>query len=101
MAYGALATISVAKPTNLDIFVLDNERYGETGMQTSHTGPGIDLASVAHASGFVDTAVLRRQSEIAALTSGQTGAPREVRGSTCSRSARRLSLGLFHHAMLC
>ena len=68
MAYGALATISVSKPTNLDIFVLDNERYGETGMQTSHTGQGIDLASVAHASGFADTAVLRHMSEITALT---------------------------------
>ena len=40
MAYGALATIAVAKPTNLDIIVLDNQHFGETGMQDSHTGMG-------------------------------------------------------------
>ena len=43
MAFGSLATIAVAKPCNLDIVVLDNEHYGETGMQQSHTGRGIEL----------------------------------------------------------
>ncbi len=52
MAFGALATISVARPTNLDIIVLDNQHFGETGMQDSHTGMGIDLAAVAGAAGF-------------------------------------------------
>ena len=46
MAFGSLATIAVAKPANLDIIVLDNQRYGETGMQLSHTELGIDLAAV-------------------------------------------------------
>lgn len=55
MAFGALATISVAKPRNLDIIVLDNEHYGETGMQESHTGMGVDLSAVAAASGFAET----------------------------------------------
>jgi len=55
MAFGALATISVARPGNLDIIVLDNQHFGETGMQDSHTGMGISLASVAAAAGF-DTA---------------------------------------------
>ena len=45
MALGSLATIAVAKPRNLDIVVLDNHHFGETGMQTSHTGRGIDLAN--------------------------------------------------------
>ncbi len=54
MAFGALATISVAAPDNLDIIVLDNQHYGETGMQESHTGRGIDLAAVAGAAGFDD-----------------------------------------------
>lgn len=67
MAYGALATISVAAPKNLDIIVLDNGHYGETGMQQSHTSRGIDLAAVAKASGFADTAVLTRDDEVADL----------------------------------
>ncbi len=58
MALGGLTTIAVAKPTNLDIVVLDNERYGETGMQESHTAQGADIAAIAAASGFADTAVI-------------------------------------------
>ncbi|OWU83096.1 aldehyde dehydrogenase [Oceanicola sp. 22II-s10i] len=52
MAMGALATIGVAKPGNLELFVLDNEHYAETGMQGSHTGQGVDLALVAGGCGF-------------------------------------------------
>lgn len=52
MAFGALATISVAKPRNLDIIILDNQHFGETGMQDSHTGKGINFAAVAAAAGF-------------------------------------------------
>ena len=33
-----------AAAANLSIVVLDNERYGETGMQATHTAHGIDLA---------------------------------------------------------
>ncbi|MEO6651486.1 MAG: thiamine pyrophosphate-dependent enzyme [Ilumatobacteraceae bacterium] len=67
MALGSLATIAVAAPSNLDIVVLDNERYGETGMQTSHTGHGLDLASVAAACGFPSTGVVRRLDELERL----------------------------------
>jgi len=59
MAFGALATISVAKPTNLDIIVLDNQHFGETGMQDSHTGKGINFATVAAACGFEQTREIR------------------------------------------
>ena len=59
MALGGLATIAVARPRNLDIVVLDNGHYGETGMQVSHTGRGLDLAAVAAACGFAETAVAR------------------------------------------
>ncbi|MFT5268859.1 MAG: thiamine pyrophosphate-dependent acetolactate synthase large subunit-like protein [Acidimicrobiales bacterium] len=68
MAYGALATIAVANPANLDVFVLDNEHYGETGMQMSHTSRGINLAAVAEASGFVETALFRRLDDVVELT---------------------------------
>jgi len=47
MGLGALATIGVQQPANLTVVVIDNERYGETGMQTTHTAHGVDLAGVA------------------------------------------------------
>jgi len=52
MGLGALATIGRAKPKNLSIAVLDNGRYGETGMQESHTASGTRLDQVAMACGF-------------------------------------------------
>ena len=52
MGLGSLATIAVQAPRNLAIVVLDNERYGETGMQATHTAHGVDLAAIAAASGF-------------------------------------------------
>jgi thiamine pyrophosphate-dependent acetolactate synthase large subunit-like protein len=47
MALGALATIGVAHPRNLTLIILDNQHFGETGMQASHTGRGIDLSAIA------------------------------------------------------
>ena len=52
MGLGSLATVGVQKPANLAIVVIDNERYGETGMQTTHTAAGLDLAAVASACGL-------------------------------------------------
>lgn len=52
MGLGSLATIAVEAPKNLAIVVLDNERYGETGMQATHTAHGVDLAGIAAAAGF-------------------------------------------------
>jgi thiamine pyrophosphate-dependent acetolactate synthase large subunit-like protein len=52
MGLGALATIGVQKPANLTVVVIDNERYGETGMQHTHTAHGVDLNGVAQACGF-------------------------------------------------
>jgi thiamine pyrophosphate-dependent acetolactate synthase large subunit-like protein len=52
MGIGALATIGVQKPANLTVVVIDNERFGETGMQETHTAHGVDLAGVARACGF-------------------------------------------------
>jgi thiamine pyrophosphate-dependent acetolactate synthase large subunit-like protein len=37
------------------VVILDNERYGETGMQETHTGHGVDLAGMAKAAGFAAT----------------------------------------------
>ena len=52
MGLGALATIGVQKPANLTVVVIDNERYGETGMQHTHTAHGVDLNGVAAACGL-------------------------------------------------
>jgi thiamine pyrophosphate-dependent acetolactate synthase large subunit-like protein len=52
MGLGSLATIGVQQPQNLSIVVIDNERYGETGMQTTHTAHGIDLEAVARGCGL-------------------------------------------------
>ena len=46
MSIGSLATIGVKQPKNSAIVVLDNGRYGETGMQPSHTQAGIDLVAM-------------------------------------------------------
>lgn len=67
MAFGALATIAVAAPKNLDVVVLDNQHFGETGMQQSHTGRGIALDKIAAAAGFAQTAELRSLEEVDAL----------------------------------
>lgn len=64
MGLGALATIGAKNPDNLAIAVIDNERYGETGMQRTHTSAGVDLAGIACAAGFRQTATVRQLSEI-------------------------------------
>lgn len=52
MGLGALATVAVQRPKNLAVVVFDNESYGETGMQATHTAAGVDLAGVARAAQF-------------------------------------------------
>jgi thiamine pyrophosphate-dependent acetolactate synthase large subunit-like protein len=54
MGLGSLATIGVKQPGNLVIIVLDNQHYGETGMQPSHTRAGVDLVAMARACKFTD-----------------------------------------------
>jgi thiamine pyrophosphate-dependent acetolactate synthase large subunit-like protein len=58
MGMGSLATIGAQRPRNLSVVVLDNERYGETGMQASHTAFGVDLAAAAKACGFVSATMV-------------------------------------------
>ena len=66
MGLGSLATIGVQAPRNLAIAVIDNERYGETGMQETHTAHGVDLAAVALGCGFASASVAREQEELEA-----------------------------------
>ena len=67
MGLGSLATIGVQQPRNLAVVVIDNERYGETGMQRTHTAAGVDLARVAQACGFKSARQVRNASQLAAL----------------------------------
>ncbi|OWY28801.1 thiamine pyrophosphate-dependent enzyme [Herbaspirillum robiniae] len=55
MGIGALATIGSQQPANLNVVVLDNGHFGETGMQRSHTSLGTDLATVATGCGIGQT----------------------------------------------
>jgi thiamine pyrophosphate-dependent acetolactate synthase large subunit-like protein len=70
MGLGSLATIGVQRPPNLAIAVFDNGRYGETGMQASHTDSAVNLTGVARACGIeqvfdiTDEATLRRLAEL-------------------------------------
>jgi thiamine pyrophosphate-dependent acetolactate synthase large subunit-like protein len=64
MGLGALATVAVKRPHNFALVVIDNEHYGETGMQRSHTGAGVDLAGIALGCGFRWTATVRQAGEL-------------------------------------
>ena len=52
MNLGSLATIAREKPRNLIVVVYDNEAWGQTGHQMSHTGTGTDLEKVAVSCGI-------------------------------------------------
>ena len=67
MGLGGIATIGVARPRNLDIVVIDNQHFGETGMQASHTGRGVDLTAIATACGFAATGTVRTLEEVQRL----------------------------------
>ena len=77
MSLGTLATVATQQPDNLAICVLDNEKFGETGNQATHTSPrnngptesgaGADLAMIARGCGIADSATVRAKDEVAGL----------------------------------
>jgi thiamine pyrophosphate-dependent acetolactate synthase large subunit-like protein len=67
MGLGSLASIGVQRPAKLAVAVLDNEHYGETGMQQTHTAHGIDLAAIAAGCGFAASEIIRDMTGVAAL----------------------------------
>ena len=67
MGMGSLASVGMQKPGNLSIVVLDNERYGETGGQISHTSAAADLVGVAKACGIADSQAITTMAEVEAL----------------------------------
>lgn len=67
MGIGSLATVGLQKPANLSIVVLDNEVYGETGGQASHTAATVDLVGVARSCGIAEVNTLSTMAEIEAF----------------------------------
>ena len=77
MSLGSLATVAAQQPDNLAIVVLDNEKFGETGYQATHTSPrnngptdsgaGTDLALIAKGCGIADAATVREASDVPQL----------------------------------
>src|SRR5258708_26779642 len=67
MYLGSLAHIGVEGAPNLMVAVLVNERFGETGMQKTHTAAGVDLAAVASAVGIRTSRIVRTMAEVTEL----------------------------------
>lgn len=67
MGMGAFATIGQHDPKNLTIVILDNEAYGETGGQATHTARGTDLSAVAKACGIADARAMTTMAEVDAF----------------------------------
>ena len=78
MGLGSLATVAALAPANLAVAVLDNERYGETGMQRTHTAGVTDLAGIAAAAGFAETVTARAEDQVAAAVACVRRAPGPV-----------------------
>jgi thiamine pyrophosphate-dependent acetolactate synthase large subunit-like protein len=80
MGLGSLATVGVQAVRNLAVAVLDNEAYGETGGQASHTAHGTDLAAVARACRFREAMTVRTPEELGGLRDLLLRAPGPVLG---------------------
>jgi thiamine pyrophosphate-dependent acetolactate synthase large subunit-like protein len=88
MGVGSFASIAAKQPANLAIGILDNERFGETGDQATHTAPrdggplkrgsGADLAAMAAACGVGDVGTVRTQAEVADAIRALLSAPGPV-----------------------
>lgn len=69
MGIGSLATIAVKQPKNLSIVVFDNELYGETGNQKTHTGHCADLSGIAIGAGIKNSSIIKTNDQLLSLSS--------------------------------
>lgn len=67
MGVGSLATVAAQSPANLAIAVIDNERYGETGGQLTHTAHTTSLAVMAQGAGITHSATLTALADVSAF----------------------------------
>ncbi len=75
MGMGSLSTVGFQQPPNLAVVVLDNERYGETGGQLTHTARYTDLAAVAAGCGWPTTFTITDPSEADGVAARLWAAP--------------------------
>lgn len=66
MNMGTIATIGREKPDNLIVIVWDNEEWGQTGHQPSHTAISTDLEQAARACGISCAATVSSEQELEA-----------------------------------
>jgi len=64
MGIGALATVGLQQPKNLRLVVLDNEEFGETGHQATHTAQTANIAEIAKGSGIQSSFMIQDESEL-------------------------------------
>ncbi|MEM7333927.1 MAG: thiamine pyrophosphate-dependent enzyme [Chloroflexota bacterium] len=69
MNLGTLSTIANFAPENYILFIVDNEAYGSTGDQQTHTAGKTDLAAMARAAGIENVLEVDGQSAKACLES--------------------------------
>ena len=69
MGIGSLATIALKQPKNLSIVVFDNELYGETGNQKTHTAYCTNLSKIAIGSGIINSSIILTQEDLLLLSS--------------------------------
>ena len=75
MGLGSFATVAIQRPRNLAVIVLDNEHYGETGMQRTATSHGTDIAAMAAAAGVPTTLTVTDEAGVDALAAALTSGP--------------------------
>ena len=64
MNLGTVASIGREKPENLIVIVWDNEEWGQTGHQSSHTAMGTNLEQVAQGCGILHTATVSSEEQL-------------------------------------
>ena len=69
MGIGSLATIALKQPKNLSIVIFDNELYGETGNQKTHTAYSANLSQIAIGAGIKSSSIISSQEELLLLSS--------------------------------
>jgi len=68
MGIGSLATIALKQPKNLSIVVFDNELYGETGNQKTHTAYCTNLSKIAIGSGIINSSIILTLEDLLSLS---------------------------------
>lgn len=67
MNMGTIATISREQPRNLIVIVWDNEQWGQTGSQPTHTAFGTNLEHVAAGCSIPKTATVSDEEELLSI----------------------------------